>query len=131
MKFNNVFVVDDDKIHHFIIRKLLESNNIAVEPLFFENGFEAINDLKEKINDGGVLPDLILLDINMPVLDGWQFLEEFIDLKTKTTMNIVIHIISSSDNSIDIEKAESFKNVIEKYLVKPMTTDAIKNIFLS
>ena len=131
MKFNNVFVVDDDKIHHFIIRKLLESNTIAIEPLFFENGLDAINDLKEKINNGGILPDLILLDINMPILDGWQFLEEFIDLKTKTTMNIVIHIISSSDNSIDIEKAESFKNVIEKYLVKPMTTDAIKNIFLS
>ena len=63
MKFNNVFVVDDDKIHHFIIKKLLENNDIAIEPVFFENGLDAINDLKEKINNGGMLPDLILLDI--------------------------------------------------------------------
>lgn len=131
MKFNNVFVVDDDKIHHFIIKKLLESNNINIEPVFFENGLDAINDLKEKINNGGILPDLILLDVNMPVLDGWQFLEEFMDLKMKPTQDILIHIISSSDNRIDIEKAESFKEVIGNYFVKPMTSDAIKSIFLS
>ncbi len=130
MKFNNVFVVDDDKIHHFIIKKLLENNNIAIEPFFFENGLDAINDLKVKINNGVILPDLILLDINMPILDGWQFLEEFIGLKTKTVEDIVIHIISSSDNRIDIEKAENFKDVIENYFVKPMTADAIKSIFL-
>ena len=130
MKFNNVFVVDDDKIHHFIIKKLLESNNINIEPVFFENGLDAINDLKGKINNGGILPDLILLDINMPVLDGWQFLEEFMDLKIKPTQDILIHIISSSDNRIDIEKAASFKELIGNYFVKPMTSDAIKNIFL-
>ncbi|QBZ96533.1 response regulator [Flavobacterium sangjuense] len=131
MKFNNVFVVDDDKIHHFIIRKLLESNDIAIEPVFFENGLDAINDLKEKINNGDILPDLILLDINMPVLDGWQFLEEYIGLRIKTTQQIVIHIISSSDSRIDIERAESYKDIVGNYFVKPMTSDAIKSIFLS
>ncbi len=130
MKFNNVFVVDDDKIHHFIIKKLLENNDIAIEPVFFENGLDAINDLKEKINNGGMLPDLILLDINMPILDGWQFLEEYIPLKLKFENDIVIHIISSSDSRIDIEKAESYKDVIGSYFVKPMTSDAIKSIFL-
>ncbi|WP_293893840.1 response regulator [Flavobacterium sp.] len=130
MKFNNVFIVDDDKIHHFIIKKLLESNTIDIESIFFENGLDAINDLKEKISNCGILPDLILLDINMPILDGWQFLEEFIRLETNTTHDIVIHIISSSDNRIDIEKAENFKNVVGNYYVKPMTSDAIKGIFL-
>lgn len=130
MKFNNVFIVDDDKIHHFIIKKLLENNDISIEPLFFENGLDAINDLKEKIKDGGILPDLILLDINMPILDGWQFLEEYIPLKVKLVNDIVIHIISSSDSIIDIEKAKSYKDVIESYLVKPMTSDVIRSIFL-
>lgn len=131
MKFKNVFVVDDDIIHHFIIKKLLESNTINIQPVFFENGFDAINDLKEKINNSDILPDLILLDINMPVLDGWQFLEEFVDLKSQINHDVVIHIISSSDNRIDIEKAESFKEIVGSYFIKPMTSDAIKNIFLS
>lgn len=131
MKFKNVFVVDDDKIHHFIIRKLLESNSIAIEPLFFENGLDAINDLKDKIGNNDLLPDLILLDINMPILDGWQFLDEFVDLKAKNKIDIVIHIISSSDSKIDLEKAETFKDIIVSYFVKPMTSDAIKSIFLS
>ncbi|MEO5776181.1 MAG: response regulator [Flavobacterium sp.] len=129
MKFKYVFVVDDDKIHHFIIKKLLESSNIDVEQVFFENGFDAINDLKGKVTTGEMLPDLILLDINMPVLDGWQFLEEFIELKDKISHDVVIHIISSSDNKIDIEKAESYKDIIGSYFVKPMTSDSIKSIF--
>ncbi len=131
MKFKIVFVVDDDIIHHFIIKKLLESNRINIQPVFFENGFDAINKLKEKINNGDILPDLILLDINMPVLDGWQFLEEFVDLKSQIKHDVVIHIISSSDNRIDIEKAESFKDIVDSYFIKPMTSDAIKGIFLS
>ena len=131
MKFKNVFVVDDDKIHHFIIKKLLESNTINIEPVFFENGLDAINDIKGKIDNGNILPDLILLDINMPILDGWQFLDEFTSLKEKLSHDIMIHIISSSNNIIDLEKAQTFKDLIGNYFVKPMTSDAIKSIFSS
>ncbi|MEO7171569.1 MAG: response regulator, partial [Flavobacterium sp.] len=63
------------------------------------------------------------------ILDGWQFLEEFIELKDKISHDVVIHIISSSDNKIDIEKAESYKDLIGSYFIKPMTSDAIKSIF--
>lgn len=73
MKFNDVYVVDDDKIFHFIIKKLLVSNNINVEPEFFENGLLAIEGIKSKLDKQESPPDLILLDINMPILDGWQF----------------------------------------------------------
>ena len=129
MKFNNVFVVDDDKVHHFIIKKLLEKNNIQVNPSFFENGYDALNDLKAKLNNGENPPDLILLDINMPVLDGWQFLEEFNEMKKDILKEVTIHIISSSDNQMNLDKIEEFKNVIKDYYVKPMTSDAIKDIF--
>ncbi len=129
MKFNDVFVVDDDKIFHFIIKKLLINNNINVNPSFFENGKEAIEGLKKKLNSGETQPDLILLDLNMPVLDGWQFLEEFKILKKLLNKDIVIYIISSSDNQLDLDKAKDYKEEVTDYYLKPMSGDEIKAIF--
>lgn len=129
MKFNNVFIVDDDKVHHFIIRKLIENNGITAIPYFYENGYDALQDLQSKKDSHHDLPDLILLDINMPVLDGWQFLEEFKLLKKSIEKDIKVHIISSSDNIIDTDKAEEFRDEFLNYYVKPMTNDLIKDIF--
>jgi CheY-like chemotaxis protein len=129
MKFNNVFVVDDDKIFHFIIKKLLLNNNINVNPAFFENGLEAIEGIKSKLENGENPPDLILLDINMPVLDGWQFLEEFKLLKKFLKEEISIYIISSSDNIVDRDKAKEFKDDIKNYYLKPMTIESLNSIF--
>ena len=129
MKFNDVFVVDDDKIFHFIIKKLLANNNIDVSPEFFENGLQALNGIKGKLDRGETPPDLILLDINMPVLDGWQFLEEYIKLKDRLQKDIAIYIISSSDNTVDIDRAKDFKSEISDYYLKPVTVEAIKSIF--
>ena len=131
MKFNDVFVVDDDKIFHFIIKKLLVSNNINVEPEFFENGLLAIEGIKSKLENEENPPDLILLDINMPILDGWQFLEEFKLIKDKIKKEIAIYIISSSDNTDDRNRANDFKDDITDYYLKPITIDGLKSIFTS
>ena len=129
MKFNDVYVVDDDKIFHFIIKKILVSNNINVEPEFFENGLLAIEGIKSKLDRQESPPDLILLDINMPILDGWQFLEEFKTLKERIQKEIAIYIISSSDNTVDRNRANDFKDEIKDYYLKPITLDGLKSIF--
>lgn len=129
MKFNDVFVVDDDKIFHFLIKKLLSSNNIDVSPNFFENGLQAIEGIKSKLNNGQNPPDLILLDINMPVLDGWQFLEEYRLLKERIKKEITIYIISSSDHTTDKDKAKFYQTEVKDYFLKPMTSDSLKQIF--
>ena len=129
MKFNDVFVVDDDIIFHFIIKKLLLNNEINVVPTFFENGMDAIEGLKRKLDSGENQPDLILLDINMPILDGWQFLEEFKVLKKLLNKEIVIYIISSSDNQYDLDKAKDYTEEVTDYYLKPMSGDEIKAIF--
>lgn len=129
MKFNDVFVVDDDKIFHFLIKKLLSSNNIDVSPNFFENGLQAIEGIKSKLNNGQNPPDLILLDINMPVLDGWQFLEEYRLLKERIKKEITIYIISSSDHTTDKDKAKFYQTEVKDYFLKPMTSDSLNQIF--
>ena len=129
MNFNNVFVVDDDKVHHFIIKKLLEKNNIQVNPVFFENGFDALCALNERLRNGENLPEVILLDINMPVLDGWQFLEEFKELPEEIIAKMTLYIVSSSEDYFNTEKIQQFKILIEDFFVKPMTSDRILNVF--
>ena len=129
MKFNDVFVVDDNKIFHFIIKKLLLNNNINVAPEFFENGLQAIEGIKRKLDEQQAPPDLILLDINMPILDGWQFLEEFKVLKSRIEKEICIYIISSSDHTVDRNRANDFKDEIKDYYLKPITIEGLRSIF--
>ena len=129
-KFKEVFVVDDDKVFHFIIKKLFTKNNIEINPSFYLNGLEAIENIKEKISQGIGLPDLILLDINMPIMDGWQFLDEFRQTrKTKPDEKTVIYLVSSSDSQSDINKAKEYQDQIKDYFFKPMTLEDLQKIF--
>jgi CheY-like chemotaxis protein len=129
-KFKEVFVVDDDKVFHFIIKKLFTKNNIEINPSFYLNGLEAIENIKEKISQGIRLPDLILLDINMPIMDGWQFLDEFRHTrKSKPDEKTVIYLVSSSDSQSDINKAKEYQDQIKDYFFKPMTLEDLQKIF--
>ncbi len=129
-KFKDVFVIDDDKVFHFIIKKLFSKNNIDISPSFYFNGLEAIEEIKQKINSGNTLPDLILLDINMPIMDGWQFLDEFRKTRIVTQGDrTTIYLVSSSDSISDINKAKEYQDQIKDYFFKPMTLEDLQKIF--
>lgn len=128
-KFKKVFIVDDDKVFHFIIKKLMQRNNIEIIPFFFDNGYDAITELKEKRNAPNELPDLILLDINMPIMDGWQFLEEFRLIKDQLDKDPIIYLISSSNDIVDVNKSNEYKNEIKSYILKPIGPEEMDAIF--
>lgn len=128
-KFKDVFVTDDDKVFHFIIKKLFSKNNIDINPSFYLNGLEAIEEIKEKISNGVTMPDLILLDINMPIMDGWQFLDEFRKTrKTNESGKTIIYLVSSSDSISDINKAKEYQDQVKDYFFKPMTLDDLREL---
>lgn len=127
-KFKDIFVVDDDKIYHFILRNLLQKNAICTEPSFFENGQDALDILKQKIVTNN-FPDLILLDINMPIMDGWQFLEEYRKLKENHNIPTKVYMVTSSVDIVDQARALQFRKEIAKYYVKPINEHDLSKIF--
>jgi CheY-like chemotaxis protein len=128
-KFNNIFIVDDDLVYHFIIKKLFSKCNINVKTSYFFNGLEAIDDLKNKIKTDNE-PDLILLDINMPVCDGWHFLEEFRKIKQSLSKDVTVYLVSSSNDLSDLNKSKQYEDEVKKYYYKPMTQEDFETIFV-
>jgi CheY-like chemotaxis protein len=121
-------IIDDDDIYVYGVRKLIQLKQLCENLMVFGNGQEALNYLKPIINTPDLLPEIILLDINMPVMDGWQFIEEFTKLHSNPAKKVTIYMISSSVNPRDVERAEGISG-ISKYIIKPITLDTLINIF--
>lgn len=93
-----------------------------VELSFAANGKEAI----EAIRAGKA--DVMFLDLNMPVMDGWEFLNEFIKIKNNLNKKITLYVVSSSIDPRDLERAKSF-NLVTDYLIKPIELKKFEKIF--
>jgi CheY-like chemotaxis protein len=124
-KISKVLLIDDDPVSNHINSKLLDQVNLAKEIVVKETAKEALLYLQSDCYSSGKYPDLILLDLKMPVLDGFAFLEEFGRLKLNK-YNIVIVILS---HSVDAEDILRLKNMGRYFLVnKPLTIDKIIDI---
>lgn len=124
-KIKLTYLIDDDEIYIFIAKKLINKTDFSEEVEFFYNGKEALRAIKSKLYNEEELQDVILLDLNMPIMDGWQFLDEFIRIKTNKT--IKVFIVSSSVNPVDLERAKTY-NMVSNYTVKPISREKLKEI---
>ncbi len=124
-KIDLTYIIDDDKIFVFVLKKILAKNENFNQVFDFRNGEDVLNMLMNKDNQ---LPDIILLDINMPVIDGWQFLEELEQLPNKDQLNVFI--MSSSIDTNDIEKSKSFSTV-KDFISKPINNDKLNKLIES
>lgn len=120
MKMNTICIVDDDEVYQITSRKMIERVYTAKNILVFSNGAEAFHFLSEMASNEDVLPDIIFLDVNMPYMDAWQFLDAFGTLKL--IKQITIYVISSSVSHSDIERARSIK-AVKDYYIKPITME--------
>ena len=113
-----VMLVDDIPISNFIMKKMLQRVDPACEVVDFILPEKAIKNLE------GLAPDLIFLDLNMPVIDGWKFLK----LMNENNMENKVYILTSSTSELDMQQSKQFKNVLG-FLVKPITVDILSNLF--
>lgn len=130
-KMNCILLVDDDIATNFINKKIIQKANIVENVQVVSNGKEAIEYLcnrgKFESNNNTPKPELILLDINMPVMDGWDFMEAYKDLDAIYKENVIIVMLSSSFNPADKAKADSIPEISE-FRQKPMSRGALLEI---
>lgn len=77
----SIWIVDDDPIYQIIANKIIQRSDMFSEVTTFKNGREAMNIVHQVLENKNTIPDIILLDINMPVMDGWEFMEELTAIK--------------------------------------------------
>lgn len=127
-KFKNILLIDDDSSSNFFHKRLLtKKSNFAENVMVAHDGKEGIEMLKNKKENGGVTPDIIFLDINMPVMDGWEFLEEYEKLEPEFKAKTVVIMLTSSLNPDDRDKALSYGDVDAMYN-KLLDTTILKDI---
>lgn len=125
-----IALVDDDSIFQFTATRLLESAQLAQNILHFENGADALLFLKENAPNRDLLPDYLFLDINMPLVDGWMFLEDFTTLKSSLSKVISIYMVSSSIDPRDLNRAKGFVEVAD-FIIKPISLERFQELLKS
>lgn len=122
-----LFLIDDDEIYLFSTRRLLQTNNLCENVMQFHNGLEAIEFLTQIKDDTAALPDIIFLDINMPIMDGWEFMDLFALLKPSLSKEVAVYMVSSSIDDFDINRAKSIEEICD-FISKPMGSKELVNI---
>lgn len=117
-----VWVIDDDPIYQIIANKVIQKSEMFSQTDSFKNGKTAIDTLNGLVQSNELLPDLILLDINMPIMDGWEFMEKMTLIKPLINKQILIYIVSSSIAQEDKKMAKNHPDILG-YLSKPLSIE--------
>ncbi len=123
-------IIDDDDIYINLIKRIIETRKLCENLIVFKNGKQSLDYFESLLQDTDEdkIPDIILIDLNMPIMDGWEFIEQFTKIKNRFNKSITLYIVSSSINPIDIDRAKSL-NTIKDYLVKPIVMNQLESIF--
>lgn len=117
----NIILIDDDEINNFIVPKLIRTVNSDIEVKRFIDPFEALY----KLSESEITPEtIILLDLNMPLMDGWQFLDQLAERNLKCD----VFILTSSENPFDLELSKK-NELVKGFFTKPMTIENVNLIF--
>ncbi len=126
-----VCIIDDDNIYINLVSKIIKLKRLSDTVLVFNNGKEALDFFQKSAHneEETKVPQVIFLDLNMPIMDGWEFLQEFSKIKNQLNSKIDLYVVSSSIDSRDIERAKSI-DIVSDYLTKPIRLDDFERILV-
>ena len=130
-RYQTAMLVDDNEIDNLINQKMLEGTNFAERIYVYTSGKSALEFLKnlqrDKNLDKELIPDIVFLDINMPLMDGFQFLSEFEELDVQITQKSKIVMLTTSINPSDRERSDQSDFVLT-FINKPLTQEYLDGI---
>lgn len=122
-----IMLVDDDLNDNFFHEREIKKANAATIVIEKNTGLEALEYLKSKKLDSDMIPDLIFLDINMPGMNGWDFLQQYELLDKKLQNSVIIIMLTTSDNEDDVARSKAWSFVAD-YITKPLTEEIMLGI---
>ncbi|MCL5246335.1 response regulator [Cellulophaga sp. 20_2_10] len=126
-KIHSACIIDDDPIFVYGTKRIMKDVDFCEEIHVFENGLDAIEELNRLRVAKKKLPKLIFLDLNMPIMNGWEFLDDFQKIPEHIREGVIIYIISSSIDPRDIERVKTY-NIVSDYILKPVTPKDLENL---
>lgn len=120
-----ILIIDDDLLVHLIVEKMMSKIDSTLTFISCEDGKVGLERLIE--HQGNRSECIVLLDLNMPVLDGWGFLDEIQSAQFNDYQNITLYILSSSTDKVDIERARQY-SIVKKFYHKPLSSVDIAEI---
>jgi CheY-like chemotaxis protein len=126
-KPENICIIDDDPIFIYGTRRLIKEAHFEGGIMVYSNGQEAYLYIKEQLQNDQKIPPVIFLDLNMPIMNGWEFLDEIHKIPELTSTELSIYILSSSIDPRDSEKAKTY-SLVKGFISKPISVLALEGI---
>ena len=124
---NTILFIDDDKVTNFYNRKIVKKYQKVKNVISVDSGKSALEYLINTETKGTIIPDLIFLDINMPGMSGWEFIEEYKKIDPKITKNIKVILLTTSSNNEDYERSKRIE-IIDGFINKPLSVSLLTEI---
>ncbi|MBU2020011.1 MAG: response regulator [Bacteroidetes bacterium] len=128
-KLRSIMLIDDNRDDNYFHERIIKKKDSNITLIVHQSALDALDYLKSLKKDNKTPPDLIFLDINMPKMNGWEFLEEYDKMDGDLQSKVVVVLLSTSDNPDDLERAKKLTpKPLKDYRTKPLTLEILEDI---